>query len=898
MVNRSNVGFARTAALAPLVLAAAALLAACPDAAPGRPDGGGSASCTRHEDCPAPQVCVSGACAEHGGPCTSPFDCPAGLECSGGVCSRPAIPDAGTPDGGAPDGGEGDGGPAAAARIEVTPAALDFGAVRAGSSASLSFTITSVGERPLRVLTVEPDTGTSPEFSVTPVDAFGDPVSLPQSLEPGAGLEVEVVYAPTDGVADTGQVLVVSDAENAPTVRVALSSEYKGSFDIVTSADRLDFGYVMPGTRATQTLTVTNQGANSSVLTLTEVRTEPTNSQVFELSLPSPTPIYLFGGDSIDIEVSYAPPAAPLGIHEEALLIASTDPDEPVLTLPLTGASVTPAVVEISPDAIDFGPVQQGFPEVRTITIRNGGGQAFAVEDYEIALDGGGQFSVSGPAPPLTVSPGGQVDLQVTFAPLFNGPAQSSGVDIVHTDPLSPSDTVTVNVPVTGEGINPLATVFPTAIDFGGVYRRSTSPPQSVRIRNNGYGPLIVSAIDPVPGTSAEFALAPVTLPATVLPNAEMVFELRYSPTGLGSDAGAFEVVVSDQNNPRITVTVTGEGVDCAPGTADINGDPSDACECQAWPANGDTCTYPNGQAGCDAQGHCFLDRCDPGYWDIDGDPANGCEYACTFQSATDLPDAAFVDANCDGIDGTIAEAVFVSATSGSDASPDCSIDAPCQSIGRALAVAASAGKTQVYLQSGDYNEIVEVSTDVALYGGYDAAWQRADRDTAGHRVRITGGLHPGDQQYMTVRVRGGALTVADLTLVGVDAAGTFGGGYGRSSYVVHAQGATLDVRRVTFEQGNGAPGLPGAAGSDAAQTAAPAGAQGGASETSNDVCRAQPFGAGGAGGTNPACPTGTAGGAGGDGGRMDTCCLAGLCLLCDCSATAGGPGSDGAGAT
>ena len=44
---------------------------------------------------------------------------------------------------------------------------------------------------------------------------------------------------------------------------------------------------------------------------------------------------------------------------------------------------------------------------------------------------------------------------------------------------------------------------------------------------------------------------------------------------------------------------------------------------------------------------------------DVDGDPATGCE--CERLPGADVPDVAFTDADCDGVDGDADAAVFVS---------------------------------------------------------------------------------------------------------------------------------------------------------------------------------------------------------------------------------------------
>src|SRR5262245_52374067 len=83
---------------------------------------------------------------------------------------------------------------------------------------------------------------------------------------------------------------------------------------------------------------------------------------------------------------------------------------------------------------------------------------------------------------------------------------------------------------------------------------------------------------------------------------------------------------------------------------------------------------------------------------------------------AAGQPDLAFVDSNCDGIDGDETDAIFV-ARSGSDQNRGTKA-APKREIKAAVTAAALAGK-DVYAAAGDYDNRVETVSGVNIYGGY-----------------------------------------------------------------------------------------------------------------------------------------------------------------------------------
>jgi hypothetical protein len=81
-----------------------------------------------------------------------------------------------------------------------------------------------------------------------------------------------------------------------------------------------------------------------------------------------------------------------------------------------------------------------------------------------------------------------------------------------------------------------------------------------------------------------------------------------------------------------------------------------------------------------------------------------------------DRPDLAFEDTNCDGIDGDVAHAIFVS-LSGNDAAPGTMAN-PKRTIGAGIAAAKAQGK-DVYVSGGVYDGQVGLEDNVGVYGGY-----------------------------------------------------------------------------------------------------------------------------------------------------------------------------------
>jgi hypothetical protein len=96
--------------------------------------------------------------------------------------------------------------------------------------------------------------------------------------------------------------------------------------------------------------------------------------------------------------------------------------------------------------------------------------------------------------------------------------------------------------------------------------------------------------------------------------------------------------------------------------------------------------------------------------------------------SAVDKPDLTFEDTNCDGIDGDVRNAIFVS-LDGDDAAAGTKTN-PMRTVARGVVTAAEAG-ADVYVAAGSYETEpaggVPLADGVSLYGGYKSlTWTRS----------------------------------------------------------------------------------------------------------------------------------------------------------------------------
>jgi hypothetical protein len=313
------------------------------------------------------------------------------------------------------------------------------------------------------------------------------------------------------------------------------------------------------------------------------------------------------------------------------------------------------------------------------------------------------------------------------------------------------------------------------------------------------------------------------------------------------------------------------------------------------------------------------LDTDGDGYTALGGDcaPTN----ANVGPGEDDLPDRAFTDTNCDGIDGTTTKAYFVSVLGSDDGTG--SLNFPFRTLGFAVEQAAAADPVRdLYISGGTYNARVALRDGISLFGGYLPSGQRT-------RDELTRIKAPSGQTEAIFAKGVGDVTLQLLTIVGAD-----GASGGASSYGVRAVGGSnLVLDSVAVRAGNGAAGSPGAQGAigaggtigtaganytfngtspgGAGGAGAFAGGSGGTSASGNPTGGAGSpgegdalAGGGGGGGTGPGNSEGQPGGPGLDGTTTGatgssagfSASIAGAAWLNGANATAGGEGAGGGG--
>ena len=192
------------------------------------------------------------------------------------------------------------------------------------------------------------------------------------TLAPGSAIDLTAHFS-TEGLlgGDYDNLLRLSSNDpDEPVVDVPAHLHVTGAPDIGTAPTALDFGDVFIGGSRSLTLRVTNEGTDAL-----EVTNIASGDPAFAADVTS---FSLAARAHLDVHVTFAPSSA--GTTPATLTLSSDDPDEPHLTVSLTGVGLVPPVIGVEPGSLS-ATLYEGSTEVRTLTVSNTGGSTL---DYEV----------------------------------------------------------------------------------------------------------------------------------------------------------------------------------------------------------------------------------------------------------------------------------------------------------------------------------------------------------------------------------------------------------------------------------------------------------------------------------------------------------------------------------
>jgi hypothetical protein len=429
--------------------------------------------------------------------------------------------------------------------LEVTPSRMEFGRVALGARAEQAILVRNVGSEPLTYGGVRLLDNGSEAFHVVREPSLSGNV-----LPPGGVLEVRMGFLPLarGSVREARLAIDLRRRNNAyPGPQVSLVGE-GGDSCLVPWSERLDFGPVATGERATQYVRLTNSCGTAVTLSGLKLTTRSGGDFLLEpFSLPIPA------GQSAAVPVSFQPSAD--GVARAGLTLEFNSGRVPVsqtVELVGTGRTLSPCQYKLESATVDFGRVPVGSEVSLGVGVRNIGSTACYLAGMQVAEGSDAAFTAETKGNTV-LRPGERALLRVRFKPGAEGEFTGMAEGWVNHPTQGH-----VLVPMRGEGTQGCFSVQPTTLDFG-LLRLTCGPKErELVVYNRCMGPVTVVGMN-LEGDASDFKVAhPLFFPAVLPANSQTRMKVTYEPGSDGEDAAALRFDLG--SGSPYTVGVVGRG--------------------------------------------------------------------------------------------------------------------------------------------------------------------------------------------------------------------------------------------------------------------------------------------------------------------------------------------------
>jgi Abnormal spindle-like microcephaly-assoc'd, ASPM-SPD-2-Hydin len=287
--------------------------------------------------------------------------------------------------------------------LAISPASFNFGSVQVGSTGTATITLTNSGTE---------------SVSINQASAAGTGFSA-IGLAPGATIAAgqsttfTAQFTPTTSGNASGSISVASNAPNSPLTIALSASGSQAQISAIPST--AGFGNVSTGTSNSQTISLTNNGTASLVISHATVT--GTGFSISGLSAPITIP----AGSNTTFNAAFAPGVA--GAVTGSISLTSNAPNSPFM-IALSGSGLAGTqLLTFSTSNLSFGSVNVGSSTDLSSSLTNTGNSSVTISAVNVT---GAVFTVSGVSSGETLAAGQSIPVTVQFAPTAGGAVSGS----------------------------------------------------------------------------------------------------------------------------------------------------------------------------------------------------------------------------------------------------------------------------------------------------------------------------------------------------------------------------------------------------------------------------------------------------------------------------------------
>ncbi|MCK6526059.1 choice-of-anchor D domain-containing protein [Myxococcota bacterium] len=262
-----------------------------------------------------------------------------------------------------------------------------------------------------------------------------------------------------------------------------------------------------------------------------------------------------FAGDLVPDETSQVRltfDALELGEAENVVVVASDDPDEPIVEVPIRVAAVVPEpvpAIQVEPLSLAWGAVPTGAAQPRTVLIRSVGTADLDLSSVSLSPGTSFDFSLSGDPAPVLLEPGAETVAEVVYAPTDD--TDDVGSLLVESDD---PDSPLVEVPLSGSRtVTPDIEVDPTLLDFG-VLALGAAATRSAEIRNAGGADLTLGSLSLSGATAPGFAITADPGGSVLAPGESAQVEVTLVLAQTGASTGQVVIPSDDPDEDPVYI--------------------------------------------------------------------------------------------------------------------------------------------------------------------------------------------------------------------------------------------------------------------------------------------------------------------------------------------------------
>ncbi len=406
-------------------------------------------------------------------------------------------------------------------------ASLEFGSVTAGTSKTLTTTVSNTGAASVTISSVAIS---NQNFSLSGP-------SLPVTIAVGQNSTISLVFTPNAAGAFSATVSVSSNASNVSTT-LSLSGTGVANGQLALNPTSQSFGSVTVGSQSNQIVTLTNNSASTVNISQASV-----SGSGFKLNGVT-APIALNASQSTTFTVTFAPQST---APASGSVTITSDAPNSTLSMPLSGTGVALGALGSSPTSLAFGSVRVGNNQALAETVSNTGGSSLTLS--QVGISGTG-FTLSGITTPVTLTPGQSASFSVSFTP--QSASSASGSLTITSNASNP--TLTIPVSGTGTAAAGQLTANPSTLALGSVVV-GTSGTASGSLNASAANVTVTAAST----NNSQFTVGGLALPITIPAGQSAPFTVTFSPPVAGA-ASATLTFTSNAQPSTATETLTGTG--------------------------------------------------------------------------------------------------------------------------------------------------------------------------------------------------------------------------------------------------------------------------------------------------------------------------------------------------